>query len=587
MKKCKLCKMTALFCAAFLTVCAFLWNMQSVQGDGDTALYYWGFENTTADAAGTLTSGSEGSFTAGRQGQALNVAENGAVKSGAIPTDTTMGFTMAAWIYLNEGAEGYNIIMSSGNTAAEGSERFQLHIGQAGPELGGGYLLAFAPAVDPLAFPGDGDEQLESCLVPYETWTHAAVTFNGEKAVLYMNGTPVLERTAAAGLGTLALHKQITIGALNHDAVTFQFNGAIDEAVYANYPMKAAEIAALASDPAAAAGDLDGWAKGTKTIEPDAIVTPPENTSEPSELPTGGTTIYYWPFDESSEDLSHYEMYFDEYDIGLEYTDGAVNQGVDTSFGGALSVPFEEEQDFSCFTISFWMRWDGSAPGYGVLFAAAGKEQPYHTELYTTTSDGEHAQLAFFNTGMGNPMEGLAPIEIGELYHVACTYDGAMLRIYVNGELAMETSANVDTAGFGSNFDALALGCLTDSTLPFMGMLDEVILADYAFDEALIAKLYSSPEEGAAEIAGLVKANYPEDYAPATEAPEATAAPATATKAPVTAAATVARTPVKTAKPAETDHSTTIAVIIIVVTVAVIAAAVAIVLVMKKKAAKK
>ncbi|GEM_PF-4097850 len=49
MKKCKLCKMTALFCAAFLTVCAFLWNMQSVQGDGDTALYYWGFENTTAD----------------------------------------------------------------------------------------------------------------------------------------------------------------------------------------------------------------------------------------------------------------------------------------------------------------------------------------------------------------------------------------------------------------------------------------------------------------------------------------------------------------------------------------------------------
>ena len=110
--------MTALFCAAFLTVCAFLWNMQSVQGDGDTALYYWGFENPTADAAGTLTSGSEGSFTAGRQGQALNVAENGAVKSGAIPTDTTMGFTMAAWIYLNEGAEGDNIIMSAGNTAA-------------------------------------------------------------------------------------------------------------------------------------------------------------------------------------------------------------------------------------------------------------------------------------------------------------------------------------------------------------------------------------------------------------------------------------------------------------------------------------
>ena len=119
--------------------------------------------------------------------------------------------------------------------------------------------------------------------------------------------------------------------------------------------MKAEQIAAMASDPSAAAGDLDAWAKGTKTITPDSIVTPAEPSSDPSTLPPGGSTVYYWPLDDDSSDLSHHEIYFDEYGIGLEYTEGAVNQGIDTSFGGTVSVPFEEEQDFSCFTMSFRM----------------------------------------------------------------------------------------------------------------------------------------------------------------------------------------------------------------------------------------
>ena len=574
MMNCKLCKMAAAFCAV-------------LQAESEWSLYYWGFENTVADAAGVLTSGSEGSFTAGKQGQALDAAANGAIKSEKLTADMTKGFTMAAWIYLNEGAEGYNIILSSGNTLAAGNDRFQLHIGHASEELGGGYLLAYAPAIAPEAFPGDAEaDLLEACFVAYETWTHAAVTFNGEKAVLYINGAPVLEQTASGAIETIPLYQQITVGALNHDAATFQFNGAIDEAVYGNYPMKAEQIAAMASDPSAAAGDLDAWAKGTKTITPDSIVTPAEPSSDPSTLPPGGSTVYYWPLDDDSSDLSHHEIYFDEYGIGLEYTEGAVNQGVDTSFGGTVSVPFEEEQDFSCFTMSFWMRWDGSEAGYGALFAAGGKEHPYHIEMYITTDGGDTAYLAFYNVAMGSAMEGICPIEAGELYHVACTYDGAKLNVYVNGEIALSTQAAVDTAGFGSNYDVLALGCLVDETLPFIGMLDEVILADYAFDEALITKLYNSPAEGAADVLKLVQANYPENYAPATLAPTPTKAPATA--AATQAATAAAKTPVNTTKaPAEADRTTTVVVIIIVITVVIIAAAITVVLVMKKKAAKK
>ena len=80
--------------------------------------------------------------------------------------------------------------------------------------------------------------------------------------------------------------------------------------------------------------------------------------------------------------MSHNQLDLEYYDSGFEYEKGVVNDCGVIAYGGSVSVPFEDEADFSCFTVAFWMKWDGGEPGYWVMYAMAGKENPYHFEIY-------------------------------------------------------------------------------------------------------------------------------------------------------------------------------------------------------------
>lgn len=602
MKTRKIGKTSAILCVIALIACILLINVWFASADDDWKLFYWSFENSLADESGSLTSGTEGTFAAGKKGQALNVAESGALKSSEIKIDTTKGFTMSAWILLNSGAEGYNIIMSHGNTMSNNDlNRFQVHIAQAGADFGGGFVKVFAPAVDPVAFPKEEDlDENSSSFVPYDTWTHIAVTFNGDISVLYVNGTEAARWSASSSIESgSAFYDKITIGALNHDAQTFTFNGLIDEAVFANYPMKISEISLMASDPSAAAIKLSSLAKGSEKIEPDNIVMPsattdPDATEKPNK---GGKTVYYWPMQDDAVDISHKELDFDYNDIGLEIVKGVNGNGIETANGGAMTDVLDD-MNLSCFTISFWTKLYSTAHDkYGVLFAMAGKENPYHIEIYTTWDDDkENANIAFYNTG-SYFLEGLAAIKPEENNHIVFTYDDEKLSLFLNGEKVLSTPMALQLKGMGSGEDSFVLGSLADSTLACEAMFDEVIFADYVFDEALITKLYSNPSEAANDVIALVEANYPENYTRPTKAPEATATASPETTATPDAKPTSSsslNTPSKNT-PANTsaalseknnDNTTSVIIIVIVVTVVIIAAAIAALFIVKKKAKK-
>lgn len=594
MKRNILSKLSFFFGVILLTV--FICCVQSLQAKDEWTLYYWGFENSLSDEANSLTSGTEGAFESGKQGQALNVAQNGAIKSEKLAVDVTKGFTMSAWIYLNHGAEGYNIIMSHGNTMVDSLDRFQIHIAQAGSEIGGGYVRAFAPAISAEAFPSEAAdaEEYPKSFVPYDTWTHVAVTFNGEKAVLYVNGEKAEERTTSNTIEIEAVrYNTITIGALNHDAQQFSFNGLIDEAVYANYPMKSDEISLMASNPTSSAKKLAAWATGTETIIPDTMFSSPEKTpGEGTEKPNGGKNVFYWPLEEDAVDISHYEIDLDF--NGFDYAEGVVGNGAEAFYGGNISEPLELDDDFTlnAFTVSMWVRVDriDNGTNYAVLFAAGDKANEYHFEAYITMfPDAEYAYLAFYNTGAGGAMEGIVEIKVEELTHIAFTYDGERLCIYKNGESVFNGKKKLVIEDFGSNSDCIALGSLVDTTLPVVGMFDEVIFADSAFDSDLIKKLYSNPAEATVDIKSLVEANYPEGYTPPTPTPIPTEAPITPTPVPTEAATpnvkpSVSKVP---SKVQPNDNTTTLLIVIILITVVVIAAAIGVLIFVKKKTSRK
>jgi hypothetical protein len=95
-----------------------------------------------------------------------------------------------------------------------------------------------------------------------------------------------------------------------------------------------------------------------------------------------------------------------------------------------------------------------------------------------------------------NPFDGAAPyagtdsikIQTGQWYHVAITYDGSSIMLYINGEL--KSSMNRHTT-YTPNAGDLFLGKLNSGTYPFYlnGVLDEVRIYNRALCPAAIRQL--------------------------------------------------------------------------------------------------
>ncbi len=83
--------------------------------------------------------------------------------------------------------------------------------------------------------------------------------------------------------------------------------------------------------------------------------------------------------------------------------------------------------------------------------------------------------------------------EIGAWYHFAGTFDGDMLRVYVDGELEGETAlgADIATSDLDLWIGADDNGRPTDS---FPGVIDEVRLYDRALDEGEIRDVIKGPK---------------------------------------------------------------------------------------------
>jgi len=74
--------------------------------------------------------------------------------------------------------------------------------------------------------------------------------------------------------------------------------------------------------------------------------------------------------------------------------------------------------------------------------------------------------------------------------HVAATYDGAQIRLYING--ALETTHSAPGLIIGSNNDELSLGAQSDGLRPFDGMIDQIHILNYALDPAEVQALIDS-----------------------------------------------------------------------------------------------
>ncbi len=206
--------------------------------------------------------------------------------------------------------------------------------------------------------------------------------------------------------------------------------------------------------------------------------------------------IGWWKLDETSgltaEDSSDFgndgtlpEM------TGDEWTNGIVGGALD--FDGTndyVSVPNSSSlQITSALTMAGWIKAEGWGSGTDVdIIARKGEDNPNNYQL--SIADG--LATLYLDDGDGSGFRGDTLLNTGQWYHIAATWDGTTVRIYVDGVLDNDPP---DSRGGPIDTDTRAfyIGGRSGTDL-LDGILDDVRLYNRALSEAEIQNLVTRPK---------------------------------------------------------------------------------------------
>jgi Concanavalin A-like lectin/glucanases superfamily len=308
---------------------------------------------------------------------------------------------------------------------------------------------------------GDLEEVEGPKAIESNVWTHLAFTYDGAHMRLYINGTRVATQAQESAPPEAPGNLKIGCAAWYWEQ---GFNGKIDEVrIY---------------DRALSEGEIH------------------TDRAAPMQTLPGGPVAAY-SFDEENEETAE--------DVTLNEHDGAVEGPTWTDrgrFGGALSfngegedcvtVPESEELQLTEeLTLEAWVKPNAPTNDDPIIFKEA---------LGTGGMPGYAMGIGLTNAGkpegiIGDEAEtesvdAPSKIESNVWTHLAFTYDGAYMRLYVNGSL-VATKAQPD--GPLASTGSLKIGCSAYWEEGFDGRIDEVRLYHRALSEGEIQADRSAP----------------------------------------------------------------------------------------------
>lgn len=182
--------------------------------------------------------------------------------------------------------------------------------------------------------------------------------------------------------------------------------------------------------------------------------------------------------------------------------EGKFGAALDARTGG-LEVAADDAFHKPPFAVECWARLFDKSP-FNILVAKNPKTSGDHWEIYTYRDSGEFSAY----------LPGYAPAEIrsgvpivdGKWHHVAMSFDGAQLRLYVDGILARE--AILKRTNEGGPKGPLWIGAIPPNSLGCQGLIDEVRVTKGAIE---FAKLPDKPAEAGQNTLGLWRFDKLED----------------------------------------------------------------------------
>lgn len=130
--------------------------------------------------------------------------------------------------------------------------------------------------------------------------------------------------------------------------------------------------------------------------------------------------------------------------------------------------------DGSDLTLSTWIKVNSFKTGFPFISSIMGTEVAGSASAFVRLGDAglaaEKVQFIIRVNGVDVKLDGSQSLSAGKWYHIATTYDGAEMRIYINGRL---DASQAQTGSISSN-DLFAIGRNFENSRTLDGEMDEV-----------------------------------------------------------------------------------------------------------------
>ncbi|MFY0628568.1 MAG: BspA family leucine-rich repeat surface protein, partial [Reichenbachiella sp.] len=390
--------------------------------------------------------------------------------------DGNSNLTLEAWVYPTTTNADQTII---GNYDAASDMQYLLRIG--------GDKAFFYVGTGVSAFSGLNG----TISIPTNAWTHIAATYDGADMRLYING--VEDGTGVPLVATFPAQASlpVTIGGLDGSQY---FTGIIDEVMVWDAARTAGEILSDAENGIASPG---------------------------SEL----NLISYYKFNHGLDGADNLDVLslFDEQGNNPGALSGFALNGSTSNFVGSdrpMPIPLATNaitlngttdyvdigngaiQSLGAVTFEAWVYYNNANSGY---YEICSKE--FVNSFGIQMGPDNVSNKLWFHIGNGSGWEGSGVASIGSIpeaqwTHVAASWDGGNVRMFING-VAESTTGHAGT--MGSNATARGIGSYGQSAInPFNGSIDELRVWNRVLSSEQIAEFYNQEINEDANYPGLL-----------------------------------------------------------------------------------
>ena len=325
----------------------------------------------------------------------------------------------------------------------------------------------------------DGTRIMGQTAVSNNEWHHAAVTYDGSTLTLYLDGQ--VEQQTDNITHTISL-PIFALGATSNSLTT-----SLDEVIVFDKELTADEVYALAQR------DVAGINKVELRLRPAA-----------SGLLSG--TVTYLPFAELAgatqfEDVSFYNN--DATCTNCPTAQASGQNGYSAQFDGiddSLIISDDVSLDLNHYTIAFWVNPNQSKPDWMEVLAkesVMGGDRSYGFHFAPNTTQLWFGSVQDDCSSWAAILGALTPLPANTWSHVAATYDGSTISLYINGEVVASTAYS---GAICQNNHPIRIGGASDNYDELAGQLDEVYIVSRALTAAEIVLLADVGDSGEAGL---------------------------------------------------------------------------------------